>query len=216
MAASLYMGRVPLERALSEQQIWLKRAAAGEYGCVLGFESEPVVTLGVRAGNADLLRSDLQSQGFSVHTVDRGGQATLHNPGQLVIFPVLNVRGLGAKSWVCLLIKATQRLSAELGHPLRWDPAQPGLYSEHGKVVSLGVRLRQGVSTHGLAINLHNDLKPFQWIRACGRQGAAMAHLPTKLSLPEVFALWVKAFDAEVDIPANLAEFRELATAVRL
>ncbi|MBX3022347.1 MAG: lipoyl(octanoyl) transferase LipB [Bdellovibrionales bacterium] len=212
-----YLGRLPFRQALIEQErVRLVAAQGTSSGCVLGFESEPVVTLGVRAGPQDLLQSDLAARGFALERVDRGGQATLHNPGQLVIFPVLKVRPLGAKDWVCLLVKATQVLASDLGQPLRWDPARPGLYSEQGKVVALGVRLRGGISTHGLAINIHNDLRPFSWIRACGHEGAALDHLPTKYSLPEVFARWIQAFDAEVDKASNLAQFKELAADVRL
>jgi len=217
MTAHRYLGRLPLKAALLEQtQIWTRIVERRSSGEVLGFECDPVVTLGVRAQALDIVNPDLSVHGFSVERVDRGGQATLHNPGQLVIFPVLEVRALGAKAWVCRLIKATQTMAEELGVPLRWDPANPGLYNGKGKVVSLGVRMRNGISTHGLAINIHNDLAPFSWIRACGREAAPMAHLPTKYSLSEVFVRWLHAYDTEVDKASKLAQFRDLTTDVRL
>lgn len=217
MTEHRYLGRLPLRQALLEQsQIWTRAAEGHSEGEILGFECDPVVTLGVRAGAVDVVHPDLAAVGFSVERVDRGGQATLHNPGQLVIFPVLGVRGLGAKAWVCRLVKATQAMASEMGCPLRWDPANPGLYNDKGKVVSLGVRLRQGVSTHGLALNIHNDLTPFSWIRACGRESASMAHLPTKYSLSDVFDRWISAYQAEVDKAVKVAQFRDLTTDVRL
>lgn len=216
MILSRYLGRIPFSRALAAQDEAFQAAQSGP-GTVLGFESEPVITLGVRASEADLLASDFGTRGFEVVRVDRGGQATLHNPGQLVIFPVLDVKQFGPRAWVCHLIHATQALASELGQPLTYSEREPGLYTDSGaKVASIGVRIRKGVSTHGIAINLRNDLQPFQWIRACGREGASVAHLQTKFSIPQVFGLWVKALEAEVDKAGNLAEFKALATNVRL
>lgn len=213
-----YLGRVPLKQALLEQSQIAKRIQTEGYpGEVLGFECDPVVTLGRRAAAAvDVLHPDLASVGFCVEHVDRGGQATLHNPGQLVIFPVLNIRDIGAKDWICRLVKVTQNMAQEMGCPLRFDPAQPGLYSDSGKVVSLGVRLQNGISTHGLALNIHNDLNPFSWIRACGKETARVAHLPTKNTLPEVFVRWLQSYEAEVDKTRKVAQFRDLATDMRL
>jgi lipoate-protein ligase B len=165
-----------------------------------------VITLGVRAA----LEVDAPAvpEGVEIVEVDRGGQATLHNPGQLVIFPVLDVRRLGARVWVESLARATQRLAWECGaQVLKYDPLKPGLYDEHGaKVAAIGVRIRHGVSTHGIALNISNDLNDFSWIRACGRVGAPMAHLKAYAPLAEMFALWVRCLQAEVDKAAQISE----------
>jgi lipoyl(octanoyl) transferase len=221
VTSSEFLGRVPIQHALARQEQIRAAAELGGRGFILGFECEPVVTLGVRAGTSEVAVPDLHGRGFDLVRVDRGGQATLHNPGQLVIFPVLNAGRLnagcaGAKNWVCLLIHATQSLAERLGHPLQWDAQNPGLYDGQGKVVSVGVRLRKGISTHGIAINIHNDLAPFGWIRACGRSGASMSRLPSELTLLEVFQLWLRCFDAEVDKARNLAQVRGLTSEVRL
>lgn len=188
---SQYLGRVPLTRALAQQEQIVSEGG----GLILGFEAEPVVTLGVRAGPADAVTPP----GFDVVRVDRGGQATLHNPGQLVIFPVVDTRVFGGpRDWICHLVRTTQRTAARLGHTLIYDEHAPGLYDADGaKVAALGVRLRRGISTHGIAINVRNDLTPFARIRACGRIGAAVAHLETDLSLPALLDIWVEEFTAD-------------------
>ena len=213
-----YLGRIDLEQALKVQQETLQKSLRGGGGAVLGFELEPVVTLGVRAHADEVSEAaapPLRRAGFAIERVDRGGQATLHNPGQLVIFPVVPVGDLGPRAWVCRLIKTTQKMATGLQQELRWDELSPGLYDDFGKVVSIGVRLRQGVSTHGLAINVHNDLVPFSWIRACGRASAPMSRLRTELTLSEVFGLWCEAFKAEVDKCTNLVDFRASFQEVR-
>ncbi len=192
-----YLGRVPFEVALAEEDLVFKRVLSHrEQGRLIGFEAEPVVTLGARACQADLVLSqeDLRARGFSCLRVARGGQATLHNPGQLVIFPIFRFAPLGARAWVSVLAEVTKDFLADQGTTVEWDPCRPGLYSEFGKVVSFGLRLRQGVSSHGLAVNVHNDLSAFASIRACGQEGAPMDRLKTSLSLSELFDLWALNF----------------------
>ncbi|NJL23845.1 MAG: hypothetical protein HC902_00770 [Calothrix sp. SM1_5_4] len=105
-----YLGRVSYATALS-----LQERRRGE---ILAFESDPVVTMGVRAGAEDLKRPEsfLRAQGFDLLRVDRGGQATLHAPGQLVIFPALDVSSWGAaRAWIGHLVGVTQACARELG-----------------------------------------------------------------------------------------------------
>ena len=187
----IYLGRVEFDRALRAQDaVCAGLRAGGKVGRVLGFESEPVVTLGLRATAADAALSQLP-----VVKVDRGGQATIHNPGQLVIFPVWPLGGLGSRAWVDLLVGTTRRVAAELGQPLLWREDQPGLYDPGGgKVASIGLRVRRGISTHGLSINLSNDLSVFGLIRTCGTAAAPLAHLKTSLSARAVFARWADEF----------------------
>ena len=194
-----YIGQVSLAAALSAQRP----------GLILGFEpAVAVVTLGVRGQiHKDIVQLPA---GVEVLQLDRGGQATLHNPGQLVIFPGLDVRPLGgARRWIEILSQASCGLGARLGTELRWDAGSPGLYeaASGGKVISLGVRLKRGISTHGLAINVHNQLADFGWIRPCGQATASMALLKTERPLPEIFSIWVEELKAEVDKSSKLAEF---------
>ncbi|MHC8442068.1 MAG: lipoyl(octanoyl) transferase LipB [Candidatus Eutrophobiaceae bacterium] len=104
-----------------------------------------------------------------VHS-DRGGQATYHGPGQLVIYPLLDLKrsGLTVKGYVRALEQAVIDLLADLKLNAHRLHGAPGVYVEGAKVASLGVRIRRGYSYHGLALNVNMDLTPFQSIRVCG------------------------------------------------
>lgn len=196
-----FLGRIPFEEALRAEEAALAAVRAGHLSeNILGFESEPVITLGARAQDTDLVRSrdEIRAEGFEFSRVQRGGQATLHNPGQLVIFPIMRFEPLGAREWVTFLAQVTAGFLREQGLDVRWDACRPGLYSAKGKVVALGLRLRQGISTHGLAINVHNDLEPFSWIRACGTQTSEVDRLCSERPLEELFDLWIANFKREL------------------
>lgn len=181
----------------------LKNGLASEH--ILGFESEAVVTFGARGSAPDLLLTseELAARGFSFLKVPRGGQATLHNPGQLIIFPVVRFAPLSPRCWVNFLANVTRSFLLDLGLETTWDSDRPGLYSTRGKVMAMGLRLTQGISTHGLSINVHNDLEPFSWIRACGQADAAVDRLKTDLPLEALFERWVLNFKRELTSMRN-------------
>lgn len=203
---SEYLGRIPLAEAINrEARIFTDIRSGTGHGVVLGFEPEPVVTMGTRAEEKDLRlsREDLCDRGFPVQAVPRGGQVTLHNPGQLIIFPVVRHGPLGAKGWVEFVARVTADWLRMLNCPVSWDGCRPGLYSKTGKVVAMGFRLRQGISTHGISINIHNDLAPFKWIRPCGQECASVDRLRTEMSLAEVFNSWFINFKGELTSVRN-------------
>ena len=196
---SEYLGRVPFARALARQEELWRRARDEGHGTLLGFECDaPTITHGKRAAAADVLlpASELARRGFVSHVVDRGGQVTLHNPGQLVLFPVFPVREWGARRWVERLAETTRRTLAGRGLTASFDPCRPGLYSARGKVAAMGLRIRQGVSTHGVSINVTNDLGDFAWISPCGVRGAKLDRLGAG-ALPELFREWAENFARE-------------------
>lgn len=192
-----FLGRVALADALLQQsEIHKNTVADSREGMLLGFEAEPVITLGLRAGSEDVLStsSDLERLGFTIHRVDRGGQATLHHPGQLVIFPVWTVRGIGVQNWVKSLAEITAQTLREWNIESHWDSENPGLYTREGKIMACGVRIRQGVSTHGIALNVSNRLEDFALIRACGRKNAKIDRMGEGINLASVFAVWSEKF----------------------
>jgi lipoyl(octanoyl) transferase len=194
---SRFLGLIPYSSALASQADVLATVhAAALPGVILGFEALPVVTLGIRALGTDLLisRAELLARGFSVVAVDRGGQATLHNPGQLVIFPVCNMRAIGARSWVEGLAEVTRQCLLVFGIESHWQVRQPGLHTARGKIMACGVRLKRGVSTHGIAINVSNELADFSLIRACGIQNAPIDKMGDGLNPREVFDVWCNKF----------------------
>lgn len=201
-----FLGRVEFTRALREQEKALARITSGRSDhFIFGFEAEPVITLGLRAEvDADLLFShaELQRRGFSVAHVDRGGQVTLHNPGQLVIFPIYPMREIGARAWVKGLAHVTQECLREWNIESHWQERQPGLYTERGKIMACGVRIRNGLSTHGVAINVSNLLTDFSLIRACGLRDAALDRMGEGVETRQVFVSWVEKF--KIRFPTQL------------
>ena len=135
-------------------------------------EHDPVFTLG-QAGKPEHV---LAPGHIPVLQVDRGGQVTYHGPGQIVAYPLVDLRrlGLGVRELVCRIEQAVIDVLA--GHgiaALRRDGA-PGLYVQGAKVMALGLRVRRGCSFHGMAFNVAMDLEPFQRINPCGFQGLAV------------------------------------------
>lgn len=129
-------------------------------------EHEQVFTLGL-GGRPEHV---LDAGGVPVRRADRGGQVTYHGPGQLVVYPLLDLRRLGisVKRFVNLLEEAVIRFLATLNLAARRRPGAPGVYLAAAKVASLGIRVRKGCCYHGVALNVTVDLAPFQRINPCG------------------------------------------------
>ena len=138
-------------------------------------EHPPVFTQGL-AGKAEHL---LAPGDIPVVQVDRGGQVTYHGPGQVVVYCLLDVRrlGLSVRGLVTVLERSVIDLLAAHGIAGRARPDAPGVYVEDAKVASLGLRLRQGRSYHGLSLNVAMDLEPFTRINPCGYPGLRVTQL---------------------------------------
>lgn len=138
-------------------------------------EHPPVFTQGM-AGRAEHL---LAPGDIPVVQTDRGGQVTYHGPGQLVVYCLLDVRrlGLGARALVTALEQSVIELLADRGVLARARPDAPGVYVADAKVASLGLRIRQGRSYHGLSLNVAMDLEPFGRINPCGYPGLRVTQL---------------------------------------
>ena len=110
---------------------------------------------------------------------DRGGQVTYHGPGQLVIYPLLDLRRLklGVRDLVSLLENTVVELLAGYGIDSAPQAKAPGVYVGERKIASLGLRVRRGCSFHGIAINVNMDLEPFSRINPCGYNGLQMTQL---------------------------------------
>jgi lipoyl(octanoyl) transferase len=138
-------------------------------------EHPPVFTQGL-AGKAKHL---LASGDIPVIQVDRGGQVTYHGPGQVVVYCLLDVRrlGLSVRGLVTALEQAVIDLLAAYGIIAQARPDAPGVYVNGAKVASLGLRIRQGRSYHGLSLNVDMDLEPFTRINPCGYPGLQVTQL---------------------------------------
>lgn len=145
-------------------------------------EHEPVFTQG-QAGKPEHL---LMPGDIPVVQTDRGGQVTYHGPGQVVLYPLLDVRRarLGVRDLVSALENAVIAVLAECNVEARARPDAPGVYVGEAKIASLGLRIRRGASYHGVALNVDADLTPFQRINPCGYAGMAMTRLADLVTTP--------------------------------
>lgn len=174
-------------------------------------EHEPVFTLGMNADPAHVLAAG----DIPVEAVDRGGQVTYHGPGQLVIYPLIDLRrlGFGVRDLVSALEQSVIRTLAHYGVTAATRPRAPGVYVDDAKIASIGIRVRRGASYHGVALNVAMDLEPFRRINPCGYEGLAMTEVsalggPADLNrvaadwLPELTKLLRRTPDAQQDTNA--------------
>jgi lipoyl(octanoyl) transferase len=165
--SSQWLGMTQYQHTLAVQQEWVAFVTSSEMTVkILGCEHNAVVTLGIRSNNLQ----DVKSGQLPVIEVGRGGHATLHSPGQLVVYPIINLRALGisVRDWICVLQKSTKDLLLQNSVSAESPGHDPGLYTSSGKIAFFGIQVQRGVSLHGVSINLSNDLSLFSQIRSCG------------------------------------------------
>lgn len=145
-------------------------------------EHEPVFTLGQAGKESHILSlSDIP-----VIRTDRGGQVTYHGPGQLMMYWLVDLKRkqIGVRDFVGILEQAIIELLAGYGVQAHLQPGAPGVYVNHAKIASLGLRVRKGCTYHGLALNISAGLSAFAQINPCGYQGLQMLNLNDLLAKP--------------------------------
>ena len=139
---------------------------------ILCLEHPRVFTLGRRGGRENLCVSEdfLSQKSVAVVPTDRGGNITYHGPGQLVVYPIidLNRRRFKVVEFVSGLEQAMIRTAAHWKIDAGTDSANRGVWLNGNKLGSIGITVRRGISFHGLALNVNTDLEPFSWINPCG------------------------------------------------
>jgi lipoyl(octanoyl) transferase len=159
-----------------QEQAQAEVQAGGEERVFL-LEHPPVITFGRRPDAVRNLRAaeeQLHAMGVEVVQSDRGGDITFHGPGQLVAYPIVRLadHGLSVSSYVKRLEHVVIDALADLGVPAHLDPSAIGVWVGEGrsaaKICALGVRIRRGVSMHGIALNVTTDLRYFELINPCG------------------------------------------------
>jgi lipoyl(octanoyl) transferase len=138
-------------------------------------QHEAVYTQG-QAGKAEHI---LNAQNIPVVQSDRGGQVTYHGPGQLVVYVLIDLkrRKLGVRTLVCLLEKMLIKILSGLGVSAATKTGAPGVYVNHQKIASIGLRVRKGCTYHGISFNINMDLTPFLGINPCGFEALEMTKL---------------------------------------
>jgi lipoyl(octanoyl) transferase len=177
-----HLGTVPYRDGVALQERLREKVIAGELPDLLLLLEHPrVYTLGRRAEPGDLPLSEayLAEQGIDVVPTDRGGKLTYHGPGQLVGYPIMRVDD------VLVFLRTMERAIitalAEAGIAARSRESEgrdyTGVWVEDRKIASIGVHLSRGVSTHGFAVNVDDDLAPFGWVVPCGLPDVRMTSI---------------------------------------
>ena len=204
----LDLGLAPYAPLLQLQRDLRARVAEGILpGVLLLLEHEPVITLGSRGGEADLVRSEDVSSSHlpwsppvPVIKTERGGAATLHAPGQLVSYPIMRIPGRDLRAFVAGLEQVLMDLLAGLGVAVERRAGAPGLYVRGAKIASVGLRCQRWVSSHGTSLNVSIDLGLFDGIVSCGeiglQQTSVLAETGSAPSMPEVKRRYAQAFSS--------------------
>ncbi len=169
------LGRVDYEPTWRQMQSFAETRGPEQPDELWILEHPPVFTLGLNGRREHLLAPG----DIPVVQVDRGGQVTYHGPGQLVVYPLLDLAraGLGARALVCVLERAVIRCVAGYGIDAQSDRKAPGVYVDGCKLASIGLRIRRNCSYHGLSLNVAMDLQPFSRINPCGYEGLQVTQL---------------------------------------
>ena len=170
-----WLGRVEYEPTWREMQRITDTRDDNTPDEIWMLEHPPVFTLGLNADAGHVLAAG----DIPVVKIDRGGQVTYHGPGQLVVYPLIDIRraGLGVRDLVTALERAIIDYCASRGIKAECRKNAPGVYVDGRKIASVGLRIRRGASYHGLAFNVNMELEPFQRINPCGYAGLQMTQL---------------------------------------
>ncbi len=170
-----WLGRADYEPTWRAMQSFTDKRTASTPDEIWFLEHPPVFTLGMNAAPEHVLGAG----DIPVVQIDRGGQVTYHGPGQLLVYPLLDVRraGLGVRQLVMALENAIIDVLASWNITGLARRDAPGVYVNGRKVASIGLRIRRGSSYHGLAFNVAMDLEPFQRINPCGYRGLEVTDL---------------------------------------
>jgi lipoyl(octanoyl) transferase len=171
--ACIRLGQVPYEEARrTQKRLEGLRQEGAIPDVLLLLEHPPVYTKGRRSDPAELPMGEdwYRMQGIEVAETDRGGRVTYHGPGQLVAYPIVSLRPYGddVHAYVRNLERVMIETLAEHGVEAGLREGLTGVWVGERKIGSIGVHVNRGVTTHGLAVNVSNDLQPFEWIVPCG------------------------------------------------
>lgn len=157
-----------------------------ENDVVLILEHPPVFTLGQRASieNLKASRAFLERKKIPVIPVERGGDITFHGPGQLVVYPIIDLTkaGLNVMDYVASLEEIMLRTASDWGIPAKRNSVNRGIWIANKKLGSVGISVQRGVTFHGFALNVNLSLKPFKWIHPCGLTDVGVTSMAQELS----------------------------------
>lgn len=176
-----WRGTVPYADGLALQNERVEAVRNGSHGALILLEHPPVLTDGRfgKGGNFVASEDEIKERGVDIHRTGRGGDVTFHGPGQLVSYPVISLRefGLGARAYVRALEETIIRTLGDFGVNGARKDGYPGVWTGGGKIASIGVAVRGGVTMHGSALNVNTDLSYFSLIVPCGISGVTVTSM---------------------------------------
>lgn len=178
-----YLGLVPYSKALSlMDQLHTEVVATPNHkGFLLVLQHPPTVTMGKREllGDMKIPPEELKFKGVDYHKIDRGGSVTVHEPGQIVIYPIINIDTYKhtVRSFVCAIEQAIIDTCTHYHVHATRDEINPGVWVKENKVGAVGIRVLNKVTKHGLAMNVTNSLSTFEFIIPCGLKGRGVTTL---------------------------------------
>lgn len=180
-------GLLEYEQALTrqEQLVQLRQQEAIVDTLVL-VEHPAVVTLGRRGSSADLKvpAAVFDASGVALQSINRGGLATAHEPGQFVAYPILALKRRDLRWFSTTFLGVVVELLAEYGLDGQLKPNEPGVWVNGGKICSFGIAVRKWISSHGIALNVNNELRTFEMIVPCGRPQERVTSIVLELGQP--------------------------------
>ena len=205
-----WLGRVDYEPTWRAMQRLTDQRGPDTPDEVWLLEHPPVFTLGTAADRGHVL----DAGDIPLVQIDRGGQVTYHGPGQLVIYPLVDIRrlGLSVRGLVMALEQLVIDYAAGFGVQAQGRRDAPGVYVDGAKLASIGLRVRRGATYHGLALNVAVELAPFARINPCGMAGLAVTRLADLGGPTEVQAV-AAALGPQVLPALQAAAAREAAAA---
>ena len=189
-----HLGLIEYTKAWAEQRRLVAACREDSEARLLLLEHPPTYTLGARGRQEHLLLGDeaLARLGAAVLRTDRGGDVTFHGPGQLVGYPILDLRrwGQGPSWYVRSLETVLIAALSTFGIAGRREPGRPGVWAGDAKIAAIGVRVSRGVTSHGFALNVVPDLRYFSYIVPCGLPGVSVTSIAEVLGrAPETAAV---------------------------
>ena len=169
---AVWLGTMDYLEAHGLQLALVEKVHSGqEPNTLLLLEHPHVYTKGRLSKQSDVLlpEAELAARGVPVHETDRGGQVTYHGPGQLVVYPIVNLKDWGGPvKYVRALEQVMIATLAEMGVTARCESGNTGVWTDQGKIAAIGVKISRGIAFHGFAINVNTDLSYYQHIIPCG------------------------------------------------
>jgi lipoate-protein ligase B len=216
------LGRRPYAEVLELQRELCRQRVSGSLhqDVLLLVEHEPVVTLGrsTPAASIPAAGAELARRGVGVFEVERGGDATYHGPGQLVGYPIVDLRQHRQDlHWYLrrledVLIQALDHLGIEAGR----NPGLTGVWTAGRKIASIGIHVKQWVTLHGFALNVSTDLNYFDLIVPCGIPDVVMTSVAEELLRSDSDALWAQARNQVIAAFVDIFGYASAEVATRL